>query len=116
MKLITAVKILEYHNKWRRDNTGELKMPKPKSIGIAIDTVLGFLKGLPQVLKASEFHRDYTYIWEEDDGKTESQARIMSIVDDNYDQSANYYCTHCPHRWLVRDYFMELTIEDLLYE
>jgi len=116
MKISTAVIILEYHNKWRRDNTGELVMPKPKSIGIAFDTVLEFVKGLPQVLKASEYHRDYTYVWEEDSGETESQARIMSIVDNNYDLSANYYCTRCPHRWLAKDYFMELTIEDLLYE
>jgi len=45
MGINTAIIILEYFNKWRRDNTGELRMPKPKSIGIAIDTVLGFLKG-----------------------------------------------------------------------
>tara|TARA_R110000851_G_scaffold280963_1_gene434330 strand:- start:164 stop:340 length:177 start_codon:yes stop_codon:yes gene_type:complete len=40
MKLTEAIKILENHNKWRRDNTGELTMANPTLLGKAIDAVL----------------------------------------------------------------------------
>ena len=45
MTIQEAVKILEAHNKWRRDNSF---MPKPqtdpKQLGIAIDTVVKYFK------------------------------------------------------------------------
>ena len=40
MKLTEAIKTLEEHNKWRRDNTGELTMVNPTLLGKAIDAVL----------------------------------------------------------------------------
>lgn len=46
MKLEEAIKILESHNKWRRDR-GEVnpyEMQNPTEIGIAIDFVLGKVK------------------------------------------------------------------------
>lgn len=39
MDLLLAVKILEHHNKWRRDNVGDMKMTNPKELGQAIDIV-----------------------------------------------------------------------------
>jgi len=46
MKLKEAVEILEKHNKWRRDNSipGKYEMANPKELGIAIDTVVRFIK------------------------------------------------------------------------
>ena len=46
MKLKEAARILEQHNKWRRDNSvpGKYEMANPKELGIAIDTVVNHLK------------------------------------------------------------------------
>lgn len=46
MKLKEAAEILERHNKWRRDNSIPRKheMANPKELGIAIDTVVQFIK------------------------------------------------------------------------
>lgn len=46
MKLKEAAEILERHNKWRRDNsiTHKHEMADPKELGIAIDTVVQFIK------------------------------------------------------------------------
>ena len=46
MKLKEAAEILEKHNKWRRDNDvpSKYEMANPKEIGIAIDTVVEFIK------------------------------------------------------------------------
>lgn len=46
MKLKKAVEILEKHNKWRRDNSipSKYEMANPKELGIAIDTVVQFIK------------------------------------------------------------------------
>lgn len=49
MNINKAIKILEQHNKWRRDHTwppNDLKMPNPKELGIAIDTVVNELSPL----------------------------------------------------------------------
>jgi len=40
MDLKKAIDILELHNKWRRDNTGEVPFIEPKVIGEAIDLVV----------------------------------------------------------------------------
>ena len=39
MKLKKAIKILEYHQKWRRGLVDEMKVT-PKKLGIAIDVIL----------------------------------------------------------------------------
>ena len=44
MKLKEAAEILERHNKWRRDNDNQYEMINPKELGIAIDTVVRFIK------------------------------------------------------------------------
>ncbi len=46
MKLKEAAKILENHNKWRRDSNfpSKYEMANPKELGIAIDTVVKFIK------------------------------------------------------------------------
>jgi len=46
MELQKAIKILEEHNKWRRDNSDEptTKMTNPKELGIAIDTIVKHYK------------------------------------------------------------------------
>ena len=44
MTTTEAIKILTYANKWRRDNSGELKMPIPKQLGLAIDHAIEVLK------------------------------------------------------------------------
>lgn len=38
-ELEKAVKLLKYHNEWRRDITGVLEMPNPTDVGKAIDLV-----------------------------------------------------------------------------
>ena len=48
MKLKTAIKILEDHNKWRRG--AEIKMQEPKDIGIAIETVIDKIKQIKELL------------------------------------------------------------------
>ena len=42
MKLSTAIKVLERHNKWRRGGDGD--MVDPKKLGMAIDVILEHLK------------------------------------------------------------------------
>ena len=49
MKLKTAIKILEDHNKWRRG--AETQMQEPKTIGIAIDTVINKFKEIEKLIK-----------------------------------------------------------------
>lgn len=47
MELKEAVRILEYHNEWRRDNSltpDQMPMVNPTKLGIAIDTVVKFIK------------------------------------------------------------------------
>lgn len=46
MKLKKAAEILEQHNKWRRDNDfpSKYEMADPKELGVAIDTVVKFIK------------------------------------------------------------------------
>lgn len=46
MDIKKAIKILELHNKWRRDNEGKYKMEDPKELGVAIDLVINELKKL----------------------------------------------------------------------
>jgi hypothetical protein len=43
MKIKKAIKILEYHNQWRRGKTDDPKYT-PRQIGKAIDTMINFLK------------------------------------------------------------------------
>lgn len=43
MKLSTAVEILEKHNRWRRCNE-DSEMVNPTQLGIAIDTIIEYLK------------------------------------------------------------------------
>lgn len=59
MKLKEAIKILKYHNRWRR---GEVDLAKyrPKEIGQAIDLVIAFQKDIKNIsdellLKAGEY-------------------------------------------------------------
>lgn len=44
MTLKQAIRILERHNKWRRDNIGKFEMADPKELGIAIDILVAFAK------------------------------------------------------------------------
>ena len=49
MNIKTAVEILDNYNKWRRwdddfENGKSPEMPHPKQIGIALDTVVRYLK------------------------------------------------------------------------
>lgn len=44
MTIEEATQILKHHNKWRRDETGKLKLANPKLIGEAIDTVIQFIE------------------------------------------------------------------------
>lgn len=46
MELQKAIKILEEHNEWRRDDSDEptIKMANPKELGIAIDTIVKHYK------------------------------------------------------------------------
>ena len=46
MELKQAIKLLEEHNKWRRDNNvpSIYEMVSPKELGIAIDTVIKHYK------------------------------------------------------------------------
>ena len=48
MKLSKAIKILEAHNKWRRDNSvpPKTKMQNPTELGIAFETVIKHAKTL----------------------------------------------------------------------
>jgi len=69
MDLKKAIDILELHNKWRRDNTGEVPFIEPKLIGEAIDLVVDEYKSgdemstcdicgcHPSMLYVSEFGR-----------------------------------------------------------
>lgn len=43
MTIKKAIKILEQHNKWRR-GSDKVKMGNATELGIAIDTVIGFVK------------------------------------------------------------------------
>ena len=47
MKIDKAVKILEDHNKWRRDNNVPAMYPPTNSqfLGLAIDTVVEYFRG-----------------------------------------------------------------------
>lgn len=51
MKLEEAIKILELHNKWRRNNleVNPYEMQNPIKIGIAIDTVVNTYKLLIEI-------------------------------------------------------------------
>lgn len=46
MNIEEAIKILEAHNKWRRDSSvpAKTKQQNAIKIGVAIDTVLNYLK------------------------------------------------------------------------
>lgn len=55
MNIEKAIKILELHNKWRRDNKDEYKMTEPKELGEAIDLVVSEFKNLH--LQYVVFHR-----------------------------------------------------------
>lgn len=46
MTLKQAIKITERHQRWRRDNTGRIKMPKDTSreLGKALDILILFCK------------------------------------------------------------------------
>lgn len=44
MNIEKAIKILELHNKWRRDTDGKYEMVEPKELGEAIDTVVKWFK------------------------------------------------------------------------
>ena len=46
MDIKKAIKILELHNKWRRDNDGKYEMAEPKELGKAIDLVVSEFKNL----------------------------------------------------------------------
>jgi len=52
MTLKEAVKILENHNKWRRDrsNDNKIMMSDPKQLGIAIDTVVKSYKLIDKLI------------------------------------------------------------------
>ena len=43
MKLEQAIKILSYHNKWRRDNENKYELISPSVLGEAIDVILEHL-------------------------------------------------------------------------
>ena len=51
MKLTEAIKILENHNKWRRDNTGELTMVNPTLLGKAISAMVAPTKEAEKVIE-----------------------------------------------------------------
>ena len=44
MNIEKAIKILELHNKWRRDNENKYIMADPKELGEAIDLVVSEFK------------------------------------------------------------------------
>ena len=46
MNIEKAIKILELHNEWRRDNSGKLEMENPKILGEAIDLVVSEFKNI----------------------------------------------------------------------
>lgn len=74
MKLKQAIGILETHNRWRRGEDVE-PMLKPRDIGIAIDTVLAYVKNngvLDDVIKC-----DCTFI-EKEEGYSKME------IDSNY--------------------------------
>ena len=50
MKLEEAIKILELHNKWRRDKTRLVEMQHPHDVGIAIDVVIEAAKDYLDIL------------------------------------------------------------------
>lgn len=62
MELKKAIQILEHHNYWRRDNNEppKIDMISPKTLGIAIDTILQHFKnnvaldGVSKSLNADE--------------------------------------------------------------
>ena len=43
MELKQAVKILSYHNKWRKDNDGKYEQINADVIGKSIDVILDYL-------------------------------------------------------------------------
>lgn len=51
MTIKKAIEILEKHNKWRRDNSVPNKntMADPTELGIAIDTVVDYIKTVKNI-------------------------------------------------------------------
>lgn len=42
MTIAEAIEILRRHNAWRRDDTGQIEILEPATVGIAIDTVCDY--------------------------------------------------------------------------
>ena len=59
MTLKQAIKIVENHNKWRRDNNvpSKTKMVEPKKLGVALDVLLTVAKDYRKI-----YHMDRVQI------------------------------------------------------
>ena len=55
MKLEQAIKILSYHNKWRRDNERKYEQISPHVLGEAIDVVVEYYEKYPTKKKIYEY-------------------------------------------------------------
>lgn len=92
MKIEKAIKILELHNKWRRDNGGKYKMAEPKELGIAIDTIVREFKNLKlqNVGKRSKLLFAFEKYWNDNncDGETFSDVVCKFLA--NFELSTHF--------------------------